>query len=79
MANTAPQAAPTKADEFDRKAVTRSFARLRHEVGGLVDDSYRTSPFYAPTKEAAVAKREAALKALDGLAERIDALKKENS
>lgn len=79
MANaTAPQAPSVKADEFDRKDLTRMFARLRHEVGGLVDDAQRTRPFYAKSKEEATAKRDAAIKVLNELADRIDVLKKQD-
>ena len=60
-------------------SITRTFARLRHEVGGLVDDSYRTRPFYASSKEKAVAKRDAAIEVLNELADRIDRLKKEGN
>lgn len=75
---TAPQAPSTKASEFDRKDLTRLFARLRHEVGGLVDDAQRTRPFYAKSKEEATAKRDAAIKVLNELADRIDVLKKQD-
>lgn len=79
MANaTAPQITAPKADEFDRKDITRMFARLKHEVGGLVDDANRTRPFYAKSKDEAVAKRNAAVKVLNELADRIDALKKQD-
>ncbi|EYT60874.1 hypothetical protein [Microbacterium sp. UCD-TDU] len=77
MANaSAPQAPSVKASEFDRKDLTRLFARLRHEVGGLVDDANRNRPFYAKSKEEAAAKRDAALKVIGELADRIDSLKK---
>lgn len=79
MANaTAPQTTAPKASEFDRKDLTRLFARLRHEVGGLVDDANRNRPFYAKSKEEAVAKRDAALKVIGELADRIDVLKKQD-
>lgn len=80
MANApAPQSPAAKADEFDRKDLTRIINRVKHELGGLVDDANRRSPFYAPTKEKAVAKREAAVKALHELAGKIEALKKEDN
>lgn len=80
MANTTASQTPApKADSFDRSSVTRTFARLKHEVGGLVDDAGRTRPFYAASKDEAVAKRDSALKVLDELAQRIDALKKEGN
>ncbi|MDQ1175395.1 hypothetical protein [Microbacterium sp. SORGH_AS_0421] len=79
MANaTATQAPSVKAGEFDRKDITRMFARLKHEVGGLVDDAGRSRPFYAKSKEEAVAKRDAAVKVLNELADRIDLLKKQD-
>lgn len=78
MANpTQTQAAAPKAESFDRKDLTRLFSRLRHEVGGLVDDANRSRPFYAKSKEEAVAKRDAALKVIGELADRIDVLKKD--
>jgi hypothetical protein len=52
------------------------FARLKHEVSGLVQDADRTRPFYAKSKEEAAAKRDAAVKVLTELADRIDVLKK---
>lgn len=80
MANApAPQSPAAKADEFDRKEITRLFARVKDEMGGLIHDAGRTRPFYAPTKEKAVAKREAAVKALHELAGKIEALKKEDN
>lgn len=80
MANaTQTQTPAPKADDFDRKSITRTFARLRHEIGGLVDDSYRTRPFYAASKDEAIAKRDAAIKVLNELADRIDQLKKEGN
>lgn len=72
-----PSTAP-KTDNFDRAEVTRMFARLKHEVGGLVQDAQRSRPFYAKNKEEAVAKRDAAVKVLTELADRIDVLKKQN-
>jgi hypothetical protein len=79
MANTtATQTTAPEANDFDRKELTRTINRLKHEVGGLVDDSNRSRPFYAKSKEEAVAKRDAALKVLGELADRIDALKKES-
>lgn len=69
----------TKTDEFDRKDLTRIFARLRHEVGGLVDDANRSRPFYARSKDEAVAKRNAAVKVLEEFADRIDVLKKQDA
>lgn len=68
-----------KAEEFDRKDLSRLFARLRHEVSGLVDDANRRSPFYARSKDEAVAKRNAAIKVLEEFADRIDQLKKQNA
>ncbi|KQT72010.1 hypothetical protein [Microbacterium sp. Leaf436] len=79
MANaTAPQATAPQSESFDRKDLSRVFSRLRHEVGGLVDDANRSRPFYAKSKEEAVAKRDAALKVISELADRIDALKKQD-
>lgn len=80
MANaTAPQTTTApKAEAFDRSEITRMFARLKHEVSGLVDDSNRSRPFYAKSKEEAVAKRNAAIKVLNELADRIDTLKKQD-
>ncbi len=79
MANTTNTQAPApKAESFDRSEITRMFARLKHEVSGLVDDAGRTRPFYAKSKEEAIAKRDAAIKVLNELADRIDALKKES-
>lgn len=79
MANTT-QTQPTtpKADSFDRKDVSRMFARLKHEVSGLVDDAGRSRPFYAKSKDEAIAKRDSAIKVLSELADRIDTLKKED-
>lgn len=77
MATTAPVQTP--ADSFDGKEITRLFARVKHELGGLVQDASRTRPFYAPSKDKAVAKRDAAIKALNSLAETIDRLKKEDN
>lgn len=80
MANsTATQTQAPKSDDFDRKSITRTFARLRHEVCGLVDESFRSRPFYATSTEEAVAKRDAAIKVLNELADRIDLLKKEGN
>lgn len=79
MANTAATQTPA-ADtdqEFDRSEVTRMFARLKHEVGGLVQDASRSRPFYAKSKQEAVAKRDAAVKVLTELADRIEVLKKQ--
>lgn len=75
---TAPQTTAPKAEAFDRTEITRMFARLKHEVGGLVDDAQRTRPFYAKSKEEATAKRDAAIKVLNELADRIDTLKKQD-
>lgn len=72
-------ATQTKTDSFDRKELTRTINRIKHEVGGLVDDANRRSPYYARSKEEATAKRDAALKVLTEFAERIDTLKKENN
>jgi hypothetical protein len=78
MANaTQTQTPAPEADSFDRKDLTRMFSRLKHEVGGLVDDAHRTSPFYAKSKAEAIAKRDAAVKVLTELADRIDVLKKQ--
>lgn len=78
MASNAP-AAPTSSDDFSRKDLVRVFTRLKHEVGGLVDDSHRKTPFYAKSREEAIAKRKAAVKVLEEFADRIDMLKKENA
>lgn len=78
MANaTQTQTPAPQAENFDRKDLSRIFSRLRHEVGGLVDDANRSRPFYAKSKEEAVAKRDAALKVISELADRIDVLKKD--
>ncbi|QIM15956.1 hypothetical protein G7067_05230 [Leucobacter insecticola] len=77
--NTQTQTPAPKADDFDNKAVTRMFARLRHEVGGLVHDAGRANPFYAKSKTEAIAKRDAAIKVLEELADRIDVLKKQEN
>jgi hypothetical protein len=80
MANaTATQTPAPKAVEFDRSSVTRTFARLKHEVSELVNDAGRTRPFYAASKDEAVAKRDAAIKVLNELADRIDTLKKDGN
>lgn len=80
MANaTASAPAASTVDEFDRKALSRLFSRLRHEVSGLVDDANRKSPFYARSKAEAVAKRDSAVKVLSEFADRIDRLKKEDA
>ncbi|ROS77946.1 hypothetical protein EDF24_0715 [Curtobacterium sp. PhB130] len=78
---TTTNAQPTapKVEEFDRKTITRSIARLRHEISGLVDDSYRSRPFYASSKEDAVAKRDAAIALLNQASEKIDAIKKDGN
>lgn len=76
--NTKPDVkAEVPASSFDRREVTRIFAKLRHEVSELVYDAGRKRPFFAKTSEEAVAKRDAALKVLDEFAERIDVLKKQ--
>lgn len=77
--NTQTQTKATEAQSFDRKDLTRTINRLKHEVGGLVDDANRRSPFYAKSREEAIAKRDAALKVIAELADRIDLLKKENA
>lgn len=78
--NTTTQTATApEADNFDRSDLTRTFARLKHEVGGLVDDAKRARPFYAKSKEEAIAKRNAAVKVLDEFADRIILLKKEDA
>lgn len=76
--NTNTQAAPT-APEFDRKEITRLFARIKDETSQLINDAGRTRPFYAPTKQKAEAKRDAAVAALNKLADTIDQLKKEGN
>lgn len=79
ITSTQTTTAPKADEKFDRTIVTRTFARLKHEVGGLVDDANRTRPFYAASKEEAVAKRDSALKVINELADRIDLLKKEGN
>ncbi|WAC53231.1 hypothetical protein [Frigoribacterium sp. SL97] len=80
MANaTQTQTSAPKAEEFDRTSVTRSFARLKHEVSELVNDAHRSRPFYAASKEEAVTKRDAALALLSQAAEKIDAIKKDGN
>lgn len=80
MANTTQtQTLAPKADEFDRSSVTRTFARLKHEVSELVNDAGRSRPFYAPSKEEAIAKRDAALALLSQAAEKIDTIKKDGN
>lgn len=80
MAATNAKANPESSEptnHFDRKELSRLFARLRHEMGGLVDDAGRKRPFYARSKEEAVAKRDAAVRVLSEFADRIDVLKKQ--
>ena len=80
MANTTQtqiQDSAPQAEGFDRSSVTRTFARLKHEVSELVNDGNRSRPFYAASKGEAVAKRDAAIKVLNELADRIDVLKKD--
>ncbi|TCJ23781.1 hypothetical protein E0W80_09480 [Microbacterium sp. PI-1] len=79
MANATTTPNAPKVPAFDRSSVTRTFARLKHEVSGLVDDAGRQRPFYAASKEEAIAKRDAAIKVLSELADRIDLLKKEGN
>lgn len=69
----------TDTDTFDRKELSRLFSRLRHEVGILVDDANRSRPFYARSKDEAIAKRNAAVRTLDDFADRIDSLKKQDA
>jgi hypothetical protein len=76
---TAPQTPAPTVEAFDAKEVTRMIARLKHEVGGLVQDANRARPFYAPTKAEAATKRDAALAVLAQAAEKIDTIKKDNS
>ena len=64
--------------KFDRRDLTRFFARIRHEMGGLVDDANRKTPFYTKSKAEAIAKRDATIRVLDEFADRIDILKKED-
>lgn len=68
---------PEDSTGFDRRELSRVFSKLRHEVGGLVDDAGRKRPFFARSKEEAAAKRDAAVKVLTEFADRIDSLKKE--
>jgi len=80
MATTTNTQTPVlKADEFDRSSVTRSFARLKHEVSELVNDAHRSRPFYAASKDEAVTKRDAALAVLTQMAEKIDSIKKDGN
>lgn len=72
--NTSAETPAAKSESFDREDLTRTFARLKHEVGGLVDDAQRLRPFYALSQDEAVAKRDAALKVVSEFADRIDAL-----
>ncbi len=51
--NTNPQT--PAAPEFDRKEITRLFARIKDETSQLINDAGRTRPFYAPTKQKAEA------------------------
>lgn len=67
-----------RTDDFDRKELSRLISRLRHKVGGLVDDANRKSPFYSRTKKEAVAKRDSAVKVLNEFADRIDMLEKQD-
>ncbi|GAA2178881.1 hypothetical protein GCM10009847_10710 [Leucobacter tardus] len=81
---TAPQATQNISErkdvpaDFDRKELSRLFSRLRHEVGVLVDDANRKSPFYARGKDEAIAKRNAAVRTLSEFADRIDMLKRQD-
>ena len=80
MANASQTQTPApKAESFDRSSVTRTFARLKHEVSELVNDAGRARPFYAASKEEAVSKRDAALALLSQAAEKIDAIKKDGN
>ncbi|MFV4912143.1 hypothetical protein PFZ49_00890 [Microbacterium lacticum] len=76
--NASPEATePEESTGFDRRELSRVFSKLRHEVGGLVDDAGRKRPFFARSKEEAIAKRDAAVKVLTEFADRIDNLKKQ--
>lgn len=79
MANPTQTQTPSTAPEFDRKEITRLFARIKDETTQLINDAGRSHPYYAPTKDKAEAKRDAAVKALNQLAETIDRLKKEGN
>jgi hypothetical protein len=80
MANASQTQTPApKAESFDRSSVTRTFARLKHEVSELVNDASRSRPFYAASKEEAVTKRDAALALLSQVAEKIDTIKKDGN
>ena len=80
MANaTQTQTPAPNAEIFDRSSVTRTFARLKHEVSELVNDAGRSRPFYAASKEEAVTKRDAALALLSQVAEKIDTIKKDGN
>ncbi|PPF82984.1 hypothetical protein C5B96_08590 [Subtercola sp. Z020] len=77
--STNTQAPAPKAEIFDRSTVTRTFARLKHEVTELVNDASRSRSFYAASKEEAIAKRDAALALLSQAAEKIDTIKKDGN
>lgn len=66
----------TTAPAIDRAEVTRTLNLVKHEVGLLFADSTRKRPFYAASTKEAEAKLSAALKALEGFAANLDAIKK---
>lgn len=74
---TATTATETVEDKFDRSEFSRVMAMVRHEVSGLITDAQRRTPFYASSKQEAIAKRDAAMKVLTEFANRIDELKKD--
>jgi len=67
---------PEDSTSFDRRELSRVFSKLRHEVGGLVDDAGRKRPFFARSREEATSNRDSAVKVLTEFADRIDNLKR---
>lgn len=78
MTNTAntTKNSPADASAIDRPAVTRTLNIVKHSVGELYADARRKTPYFANSKEEAEAKLSAALKALEGFAENLEAIKK---
>jgi len=75
-ANTTKNTPATDASTIDRPAVTRTLNIVKHSVSELYNDARRKTPYFANSKEEAEAKLSAALKALEGFAENLDAIKK---
>lgn len=66
----------TAPSAFDRSEVTRVVSLIRNEVSQLVNDSLKKNPLYSPSVSEAVARRDAAIKALREFAAKLDAMKK---